>query len=401
VLDDNADPNDVAPAYPSGWIGTEAAPGTRPGTIVNATDLSDHDFGLGNGSRVAGNVVRDDGAGGGTANDGAAEGAEAGVAGARMRLVSSACAGGLCDSTVTDGTGAFTLWLPAPAVGTSTAVREVNPAGWLSTGGRAGTTAGTYARATDDVTWIATAGALDTGLAFGDVPLNGFAPPGAQGVAPGGVALYAHRFTAGSAGTVQFGAVQTPSPALLGWGASLVLDANCNGVIDPGETTVPSSIAVTAGQTVCLVERVTAPAAAPPGATEQSALSASFTYTGASPALSGNGALTDLTTVLATGGLVLTKSVDKATAKPGDTLTYTITYTNVSGSTLSAIAISDGTPPYTVYVAGGCGSLGAGLSACGVTTQPAVGATGALQWTLSGALAPGASGTVTYQARVQ
>jgi len=401
VLDDNADPNDVTPAYPSGWIGTEAAPGVRPGTMVNATDLSDQNFGMWNGSRVAGNVVRDDGAGGGVANDGAAEGAEAGVAGARVRLVSSACAAGMCDSTVTDGTGAFTLWLPAAAAGTSTAVREVNPVGWLSTGGSAGTTAGSYARASDDVTWTAAAGALYAGLAFGDVPLNGFAPPAAQGIAPGGVALYAHRFTAGSAGTVQFGAAQTPSPALPGWGASLVLDANCNGAIDPGETPVPASIAVLAGQTVCLVERVDAPAAAPPGATEQSALSASFTYMGASPALSSSAGLTDLTTVLATGGLVLTKSVDKATARPGDTLTYTITYTNVSGSTLSAIAIQDATPPYTVYVAGACGTLGAGLTACGVTTQPAVGATGALKGTLTGALAPGASGTVTYQARVQ
>src|SRR5258708_18109325 len=126
---------------------------------------------------------------------------------------------------------------------------------------------------------------MDRGLGFGAVPWNGVAPPGGQGVAPGGVALYAHRITAGSAGTVQFGAAQTPSPGLPGWGASLVLDANCNGAIDPGETAVPASIAVTAGQTVCLVERVSAPAAAPPGATELCALSASFTYTCASPAL--------------------------------------------------------------------------------------------------------------------
>jgi uncharacterized repeat protein (TIGR01451 family) len=401
VLDDNATASDVTPAYPSGWIGTEASPGTRPGTVVNGTDLANQNFGMWNGSRVAGNVVRDDGAGGGTPNDGAAEGAEAGVAGARMRLVSSACAGGMCDSTVTDGTGAFVLWLPAAAAGTSTAVREVNPFAWVSTGGRAGTTGGAYARTSDDVTWTAAAGTMYTGLAFGDVPPPTLVAPGAQSTAPGGVALYAHRFTAGSAGLVSFGVGQSSSPALAGWGVSLMLDTNCNGAIDPGEPALPATIALTAGQTVCLVERVDAPAAAPPGVTDQSTLSASFTYPGASPALASSSVLTDVTTVLATGGLVLTKSVDKATARPGDTLTYSITYTNVSGSTLSAIAIQDATPPYTVYVAGGCGALGTGLTACGVTTQPAVGAVGTLKWTLTGALAPGASGTVTYQARVQ
>ena len=45
--------------------------------------------------------------------------------------------------------------------------------------------------------------------------------------------------------------------------------------------------------------------------------------------------------------------------------------------------------------------LGTGLTGCAVTQQPAVNAAGSVRWTLSGTLAPGASGTVTYQVRVQ
>ena len=49
----------------------------------------------------------------------------------------------------------------------------------------------------------------------------------------------------------------------------------------------------------------------------------------------------------------------------------------------------------------GCASLGSGLGGCAVTTAPSAGAAGAVHWTLSGALAPGGTGSVTYQVRVQ
>ena len=76
------------------------------------------------------------------------------------------------------------------------------------------------------------------------------------------------------------------------------------------------------------------------------------------------------------GGLVLTKSVDRATALPGEVLTYTITYTNLSNAPLTSIAITDATPAYTVFEDATCGAPGAGLAACGVSTQPAAGANG-------------------------
>jgi uncharacterized repeat protein (TIGR01451 family) len=109
-----------------------------------------------------------------------------------------------------------------------------------------------------------------------------------------------------------------------------------------------------------------------------------------------------VTTVLAAGnGLVLTKAVDRASALPGEVLTYTITYTNLSNAPLGAIEVADATPSWTVFEDAACGAAGAGLSACGVSQQPSAGAAGSVRWTMTGALLPGASGSVTYRVRVQ
>jgi len=119
------------------------------------------------------------------------------------------------------------------------------------------------------------------------------------------------------------------------------------------------------------------------------------------PALGSSASASDVTTVLGAGnGLVILKSVDLATAKPGDILTYTILYTNNGPSPLSSIVIRDATPAFTVFQSAACGALGTGLSGCGLSSQPSVGGTGPVVWTMAGTLAPGASGSVSYQVRV-
>ena len=170
IRDTSNDPTDVTATDPAGWIGTQVASGSRTNVVVGAADVADQDFGMWQGSSVSGAVFRDDGAGGGAANDGVRQAGEAALAGVRMRLAAACVGGGACDSTVSDASGAFTLWLPlAGASGTAT-VSEVNPSGALSTGGGAGTTGGVYSRATDAVTFTAATGVAWTGLAFGDVP---------------------------------------------------------------------------------------------------------------------------------------------------------------------------------------------------------------------------------------
>ena len=400
LIDDNSNAADVTPATPAGWISTQSAPGSVSGLAVAAADLANVNFGYYHGSSIDGTVFRDNGAGAGTPNDGIRQGGEPGVAGARVQLLSGACAGGECDSVLTDGAGGFRLWVPAGAAG-SVSVRPIDPIGSIATGGSAGTTGGVYTRAAETVTWTAASGLAYGGLAFGNVPLNTLAPAGAQSVAPGAVAFFAHRFTAGSSGSATFSTVQVPSPAMAGWSSALYLDSNCNGVVDPGEPLVSAALAVASGQSLCLVLKEDSPAGAPSGARSQATLSVSFSYVNATPALSSSASVSDLTTVNgASSGLTIMKGVSALTARPGDVLTYTITYANNGPAPLSSIVIRDATPAYTVFVSATCATLGAGLTGCAVTSQPIAGATGPIVWTLSGSLAPGATGSVTYQVRV-
>jgi uncharacterized repeat protein (TIGR01451 family) len=397
VLDDSNDPSDLGPNLPAGWIGTENASGTLVAS-VNATNVANQDFGLWHGSRVDGLVFRDDGAGG-VANDGARAAGEAALAGRRVRLVSAACAGGVCDSALTDGAGAFALWLPFTAAGAA-GVQQVNATDWLSTGASGGTTGGSYDRAADLLSFTAASGVVHGGVQFGDVPPNLWVAPSALGV-PGGTAAYhRHTFTAGSAGTVSISAVTTPLPAVPGWGLTLWRDTDCDGTLDLGEPALPASVPLMAGQALCVIAKHQAPLGAAAGSQEQATLTASFTYANAAPALGASQALADVTTITFANGLVIAKSVDQADAAPGSYLVYTITYTNPGTVPLANIVIRDGTPPWTTFDSASCAPAGSGITGCSLT-QPAAGATGTLVWTLAGSLLPGGSGSVSFRVRLE
>jgi uncharacterized repeat protein (TIGR01451 family) len=200
---------------------------------------------------------------------------------------------------------------------------------------------------------------------------------------------------------VTFSQAQTPSPPVPGWAATLFRDLDCDGALDPAEPAVTAPLVLATGQTACLILRHTIPVGASSGAAETVTLTASYSYANAAPALSANATLQDLTTVSATGALAIVKSVDVASVRPGDLITYTITYLNQGPEPISAIVIRDATPGFTVFDDAACGTLGTGLSGCAPTAAPAPGGVGPLTWTLSGVLAPGGSGSVTFRVRVQ
>ena len=107
--------------------------------------------------------------------------------------------------------------------------------------------------------------------------------------------------------------------------------------------------------------------------------------------------VTDLTTVgeAMSGNLELHKAVDKTTARPGDSITYTITYTHHGTDPLTEIVIQDYTPTFTTFVSAATGALPAGLTGVAIT-DPGAGGAGGIKWTFSGTLNPGGSGTVTF-----
>lgn len=399
IIDDNADTADTAPATPTGWIGTEA-PSMIRAVAVAGEEITEQNFGLFFGSRITGKVFRDDGAGGGTPNNGVKDGTEAALAGVTVTL---ADAGGTqLDSAATDGDGGYALWISGNANAESLKVTERNPAGHLSTGGSAGDTGGSYERASDTTVFSFASGRRFQGVDFADVPVNRFDTDGARSALPGTVLFYPHTFIAGSGGEVAFNTAASAAPDTGGWNAVLYRDTDCDGTLAAGETQLIAPLTVTAGEKICVLAKVFVPAQAPYDARHTLDLSATFTYTNASPSLEATLARTDQTTVGGDdAGLILTKRVDKTAARPGEAITYTIAYANTGSEAIKGLRIRDATPAYTTFNNAVCGQLPAGFTGCAVAVQPASGASGAIAWEFTGSLAPGASGTVSFNVTLE
>lgn len=389
---------------PTGWIGTEASSGARQVTTGGGAPPVQN-FGLYNGSSLSVLVFADTGVGGGTANDGVQNGSEAGLNGVAVTVSSG---GSAIASAATGSTGLATLWLPASTGGTLT-IAPSAPSGDLATGGSAGNTGGSYARPT--VTFGYTAGVTLSGVAFGLIPANSLAPNGAQNAQPGTTLYYAHTFIAGSAGQVTFSTVALASPALAGWTQVLYLDTACSGQPATTDTVISAPIGVTANQQVCLLVKQFVPAGAPAEAQNKVTLSASLAYSGSAAPPANAVTATDTTTVTAAADAQLVKRVQNVTlagayttantALPGNVLQYQLSVSNQGSGAVSSVVVNDATPPFTTFVSAACpATLPAGLTACAVTVQPAVGASGALQWTFQGSLAAGAQTAVTYQVTI-
>jgi uncharacterized repeat protein (TIGR01451 family) len=401
ILDNNSDLNDVTPFLPSGWIGTQNPTQQIDNVTVASNSISGQNFGLWNGSKVSGTVFYDTGSGGGIGNNGQFDGTETGISGVTVR-VQNAAGSATYESTTTAIDGTYTLWIPAANAAQSLRVIETNLASTLSTGASTPGSIGTYNRAADTITWTSTTGTIYSGFNFGDVALNTFTLDNAATDVAGATAYHHHVFTANSAGTVSFSTTHIAAPANPDWSNVIYLDTNNGGTFDPGDTLYTGGdIVVTAGEVVSILVAEHIPLSAHYGDQDTITVTANFTYTNAAPALSATYPRTDLTTVGNTGDrLQLIKAVDKASAKPGETVTYTITYRNVTLEPLSNIVISDNTPNFTDFLAANNGTLPASLTGVSVAA-PTVGTSGTITWTFTGTLEVGNSGTVTLQVKVR
>jgi uncharacterized repeat protein (TIGR01451 family) len=400
VIDDNNTLSDVTPAVIPGWIGTEQPTLTRNNVLVISADVPNQNFGLVNGVTLTGRTFDDNGTGGGIANDGLMNGTETGLGGHQIRLT-DASGTVTYDTAVSSASGQFSLLIPGTiTAGTQLKVIETNPSGFLSTGGSAGNSGGSYDRVADAITFIYGATNVQ-GLQFGNVAVNTFLNDSQQTGLPGSFVLHPHTFIAHSAGQLSFSLSTVATPNITGWTPIVYLDGNCNGQLDGGEAPIPAALAVSAGQQVCILIKDTIPLLAPFNAQDQITITASFNYSAANPILVQTSTRTALTIVgnPTTAGLTLVKAVDKEMALPGETLTYTVTYANQSSKALGNIVIFDSTPAFTRFLSASAGPLPANLS--GVTiTNPAMGGSGPIQWSFNGALAPGQTGSVTFSVTV-
>ena len=401
IIDDNNTLADVTPTIPAGWSGTEQPNQTRSNVAVPAAPLPNQNFGLIHALPLGGRVFVDTGTSGGTPNDGILNGSEAGLAGVTVKLT-DATGATTYDTATTDGGGNYVLFVPQTlANGTQLKVVETNLATYVSTGASLGNTGGSYVRATDTITFALALNITYTNVNLGDAPDIIFTTDNAQSALPGSTIVYAHSFTAGSTGQVTFTTSRVSTPPNNSWSSILYRDVNNNGKVDAGDTVINAPIALNTGEIIQILVQEVIPVNAPLNARDTITITASHAYTNANPALTTNAAHTDITTVgnPTTAGLALAKSVDKATALPGETLTYTVAYTNNSSEALSNVIIFDSTPAFTTFLSAGNGPLPNDLT--GVTIiKPAVGATGAIRWAFTGTLAPASNGTVTFQVKV-
>ncbi len=394
VLDDNGTLSDTTPATPPGTAGTEAPGGIRA-VVVPTAGAIEQNFGRFTGAVISGRVFRDDGSGAGTANNGVLDGAEVGIAGVSVRAQSSD--GAVTYGTaLTDASGNYTLY--TPAAGAAIRIIEVNASNFRSTGGTAGNSGGTYSVVTDATTFTPAPGTTYSNLNFGDVPGSIFTVDNTRTASAGETVFMPHVFTAGTAGTLSFTLAATSSPAT-GWSNLLYRDSNGDGVLQAGEPQITGPISVTAGQQISVLTKVFTPLGAPQNASQTLSVTAAFTYANA-PTMVESITRTDLVTIAAGSGLILTKSVDKSTAKAGDDITYTLFYRNSGNDAVGNITISDTTPTYTTFRSGATGALPANLTSV-VTSFPAVNSPGPLRWSFTGTLPPGASGSVSFVVRLQ
>jgi hypothetical protein len=95
----------------------------------------------------------------------------------------------------------------------------------------------------------------------------------------------------------------------------------------------------------------------------------------------------------------------RVTGTSGFDGTPTATLTDADNADPHGVAPNTVVCDFVVTVGGdvgaACGTLGGGLGGCGLTAQPSVGSAGSVTWSLAGSLSPGASGTVSFQVRVQ
>ena len=397
VIDNNATLSDIVPTLPTGWLGTETPTEIRSVAVV--TDVSNQNFGLYNGSRIIGSVFKDNGSGGGTANNGVQEANESGVATVTVKAMNNTNST-LYDSTTPTTNGAYTLWIPATAGNIAINIIDVRSAPLIAVSGSVGTTGGTFTRTQDTTNFTNTIGTGYSGVNFGVVPDNSFTNDNQQTILPGAAAYYPHIFVAGTAGQLTLASTGTATPTD-NWNAIIYLDSNCNGVVDSGEVPISATIAAVADQKICVVMKTQAPNDATYNARYTQSISASFSFTNAGFSAQQN--RSDITIIggTANAGLNLVKSVDKATAKSGDVLTYTIHYENKSSGTLQNLKIYDATPAFTTFGSAACSALPVGLTACTLTKQPAANGTGAIEWTFTGALTSSLSGNVTFTVTLQ
>lgn len=233
---------------------------------------------------------------------------------------------------------------------------------------------------------------------------------GARTVAPGGQVVFPHVLTNTGNGTDDFPlslANQVGDDFDL-TGLALYADANGDGVAD-NFVPVVNTGALAAGGVYRFVAVGNVPGVQLGGQISRVRVNAASTFDGAQTAFN-----TDVATVTGNAVISVTKAINQPSgASPSGPYTYTLTYTNSGNSTASALRLTDLVPAGMTYVAGSArwSATGAAVltdannaDAQGIVPNTVVYdfgvSTGGTATAVINQVAPGSSGTVTFQATV-
>ena len=184
-------------------------------------------------------------------------------------------------------------------------------------------------------------------------------------------------------------------------------DVNGNGALDPGEPLLTDTDGdgkvdtgpLAANASLPILAVATIPAGLATGASCTITLTAS---SGKKPSVT-DGATDTLS--IATPALTLVKSADKTSAPPGGVITYTLAYTAGGTAPSYGITIVDPVPANTDYVAGSASGASTTIAFShdgGVTYDASQAAPVThIRWQRTSPLAPGGSGTTSFQAAVR
>ena len=341
------------PSYPNTqWVATSPTNYTLAGITVGSSNLTNQNFGVLNGTRIDGQVLKDDGALiDANANNGVQNAGETGIMGQTISICDNAGCVAI-DTETTDAGGHFSLFVPWAANFATARVTQTSiPAGYSIVNYNAGTSVGAGVNlGSRYVTYTFTRGNDVTGLVFSNVPDNTFLPtPLARTGGQLEQVYYAHTFTPGSGGLVSFG---TPTRTQTTWPALVYYqDTNCNGSYDAGDSALPGSLNTVAGTAVCILVKDTILATAPTGTTDQIVTRATFTFTNSSGPVVRSYDVTDTTTAQTPSLATSTKTwtdLNGGGVNAGDILQYTITVINSTATaTANNVSVTDNIPANT------------------------------------------------------
>ncbi|MFL5582616.1 MAG: hypothetical protein ACJ8AO_19780 [Gemmatimonadaceae bacterium] len=179
-----------------------------------------------------------------------------------------------------------------------------------------------------------------------------------------------------------------------GWTAGLFVDVDGDGLLGPADVPLAGPVALAPGAAANVLIVLDCPAAAP-AATVTLTLRATSAADAAVSATVTDRVLVSLAAV-DVYALALDKTASRAAAGAGDTVAYTLAFANLGRIASAAATLADTLPAGLAYVPGSLRRDGAALT--DAADADAGDAAGAVIRVLLGAIAPGASGAVTFRA---